>query len=504
MHSILQSKIIYFGLAILYAVFLYQIASMGMQLHLLALIVCCVVLFFGIKNPLFGLVFSLVAMNGFFNLVPRGLFEGTIINKTWDLGFFLMIVFGSSLLAQNYKRMNYTPYYLKVFSIFLIICIISFILTIIKYPFPLVDTIRSFRYYLGYLFIPFLLQYLLQAKDGEKALNDLLRILYIISFILLVLYNIQFLTQQTLFLGYVATQSTSSGVSYLRSIPNFLFLCFLFLWFNLTAWFLNKQLFPYGKLYILLCLSATLFTFTRGIYLSVSIMMLLIFSLSLYSKKYNATKSILFGLFGVVLLFTIFIAGYLTPFIERASTIRHATSLSQEEGTMWYRIRLVEDRIKLITKENPIFGLGFVHNKHGYKFGTYIGNFDENIGGPGLGCSDIAWGNIIYQTGWLGFGCFVLFIISINLYFFKILKKQISMYDMPLIDDLFLIELASILELLWMIIHTLTSDAFTGSTQNPALIFAIASFSHILRKQREHKENENIDSNTIFHSRRLH
>jgi len=502
MQALFNSKKFYFSLALLYALLLYQIDTMGLQLQLLIFVAGCFLLFLGIRYPLFGLLFSFAAMDAFFNLIPRQLFADTFINKIWDLGFFSMLVFGSPLLLHKYKKMDNIPFYLKVFSLFLIVSIISFVLTIIKYPFPLVDTIRSFRHRLGYLLIPFLLQYLLQAKDGEKALESLLNVLYIISFILLILYNIQFIIQKSLFLGYSSTQATSYGVSYLRSIPNFLFICYLFLWFNLASLLLNKKLFPYGKLYIFLCLSATLFTFTRGIYLSVLTIIAIIIFLTLYSKKYNTTNIIISILFVGFLSFFVFSSGYLKPFLDRALTIRQAASLSQQKSTMLYRVELVEDRIKLIAKENPLLGLGFVHNKYGYKFGTYRGNFDKNIGGPGLGCADIAWGNIIYQTGWLGVGCFSLFIITMIYYIFVTLRRKLSILDKTKIDKVFLIEFASVLELLRMIFQTLNSDAFTGGgTHNQAIIFAIACFAYMLQKQKEYEKNENINSNTILQSR---
>ena len=195
-------------------------------------------------------------------------------------------------------------------------------------------------------------------------------------------------------------------------------------------------------------------------------------------------------------------AGGLKPFLDRGSTISQSISFSQHKSTMLYRVELVEDRIKLISKGNRLLGLGFVHNKYGYKFGNFRGNFDESIDGPGLGCADIAWGNIIYQTGWLGFGCFSLFIIAISYYLFVILRKRITILDKNKIDKIFLIEFAAVLELLTMIFLTLIGDAFTGgTTQNQALIFTIAGFAYILQKRKEHQKNENINSNTVIQSR---
>ena len=491
MQSLFQSKIFYFSCAVLCTVLFYQIVAMDMLLYLFVVMVVCTISFFGIKYPLFGLLFAFITMNSFFNLIPRQLFSGTFINKTWDLGFFFMIIFGGSLLIKKYKKAEYIPLYLKVFSVFLIICVISFIFTNIKYQFPMIDTFRSFRNYLGYLFIPFFLQYFLQAKDGEKALNKLLQSLYIISFVLLLIYNIQFLIQKQLFHGFNRIQITTYGASYLRSVPNFLFICYFFLWFNLSAWLLNKKLFPLGKCYMVLCFSAILFTFTRGIYISVFMILILIIFLILSSKRYNTTNIIIVSILGVSLFSTVYVAGFLQPFISRASTIGQATFQSERVGTLWYRIGLVDDRIRLINEENPFLGLGFVHNKYGYRFGAFRGNYDEETGGSALGCADIAWGNILYQTGWIGFSSFVLFIIFFMYYVFISLRKRIST---SAVNTILLIELAAVAELLRMIIQTMNGNVFTGNTQNPALIFAIAGFAHILQKGIEQKNSENINS----------
>ena len=502
MQSLFKSKKFYLGSALFYGLFLYEITKMNMQLDLLVLGAGCCILFLGLKYPLFGLLFSFTLMDAFFNLVPRELFANTFINKMWDFGFFSMLVFGCPVLFHNYKKMDNTPFYFKIFTMFLMVSIISFTLTIFKYPFPLIDTIRTFRYRLGYLFILFMLQYLLQAENGKKALETLLNILYKISFILLILYNFQFILQKPLFLGYMSSQTTNYGMSYLRSIPNFLFISYLFLWFNLTALLLNKKLFPYGKLYILLCLSSTLFTFTRGIYLSILIIVAVIVFLTFFSRRYNPTNIIISSILAGSILFSVFLSGNLTPFLDRASTIDQSISGSHDKSTMWYRIGLVEDRIKLIAKENPVFGLGFVHNKYGYKFGKFRGNFDKNIGGPGLGCADIAWGNIIYQTGWLGVGCFLMFIIALIYYIFGSLRKRISITDKTETDKILLIEIAAVLELLRMIFLTLNGDSFTGgSVQNQALIFSIAVFAYILQKQKGHEKNKNINYNPILQSR---
>jgi hypothetical protein len=472
----------------------------GKHVHLFLFTIGIPVLFLGFSFPLIGILLSFSLMNSFFDLLPRQLFEDTTINKFWDFGFITMCIFSVPLLLKKWQKLPSLPFYIKGFSYFLIICSISFILTFYKYAFPFLDTVKTFRYYLGYLFFIIVIIALMNNRESQIAFKRLLIILYYVSFILITLYNIQFLIQRPLFLGYIGEQTTTYGVTYLRSIPNFLFLCYFFLFYNISAWLLNIKLLPFGVLFIILCLSATLFTFTRGLYISVFMVLGTLFYLIITSGKYNLTKILLFSLYSalIILIFSGF--GYLRPFIDRASTIRNASSISEQNDTLSYRISLVEDRINLISRKDPFFGLGFVHNRYGYKFGTFIGNFDESINGSGLDSGDIAWANIIYQTGWVGYAFFSFFIVSLVYYITVTFRKKFFSQKSN-IDNLILLELSAILELLCMVFLTVNGDSFTGSTQNTALIFSISCFSNYLQTNSlNYNNNENFHNNTIIQS----
>lgn len=437
------------------------------------------VLALSIKYPLVGLFFSFSAMSSFFNLIPAQLFSNSFINKTWDIGFVIFIFVSISILVNNTKsfRTIHIPPYFKFFSIYLLICVVSFLFTIVKYPFPILDAIRTFRYQLGYLFIPVLLLYFFNTSETDQTKNFIIvvKAIYYFLFLLLILYIIQFLSQWPIFTGY-SRSFTIAGKSYLRSIPNFFSICFFFLWFNLGAWFTNNRLMPAGKLYVLLCFCAALFTFTRGIYLSVAFTLIMLCYLIFKSHKFNQSRLIVSIIVTFTVLSAALLTGYLNPFLNRVSTISKVTTLNSREDTFRYRLELLRDRINLINHENPFLGLGFIHNKYGYKFGVFNGNYDEDIDGPSLSCADIAWGNIVYRTGWIGFGSFIIFIIITLCYTFIRVNPRIN------VDSLFLFELATLLELIRNIILTLNSEIYTGrSTQNIALLFAVGIFSYSIK-----------------------
>jgi len=469
-----------------YAVFTYQLMIRGLEEKFIVIIISLAALMIGLKFSLMGLFFSLAAMNLFFNLAPGEILQGGVIKKTWDYGFFMMMIFGFSQFISSEKsiRTIKMPFYFKIFIVYLVICVVSFLVTLIKYPFPALDTIRTFRNQLGYLFIPVLLIYFLQAPDKGyvQRLYSFLTPLYYLSFFLLILYVLQFLIQRPIFTGYQSSFSIA-GASYLRSIPQFLFMCYFFLWFNLSAWLTNNEVYYGGKIYIFLCFAATLFTFTRGIYISTALVLTVLVFLILKTKKINPSRLVIAGLIAFPIIAVTVLVGYLTPFFVRAASITQ-TSISGAKGddTFAYRIDLLKDRIKLIRNKNAFIGIGFVHNKYGYRFGSFRGNYDEDIGRSALGCADIAWGNIVYRTGWLGVGTFMCFIISIICFIFSG-----EGYGDKL-DSMALLELAALLVLLGNIVQMMISDSFTGGdTQNNALMFAVALFLYTLRSQKKEK-----------------
>lgn len=476
-----NNLIMYISLG-LYALFTYHTFIRGLEAKLFISMTSAAALMIGIKFPLLGMLFSLAAMNFFFSLAPSELLTGGFIKKTWDFGFFMMLIFGFFQFMQSEKsiRTLKMPFFFKVFLVYLGICVVSFLVTLIKYPFPALDTIRTFRSQLGYLFIPVLLIYFSQAPDHDyvQRLRGFLTPLYYLSFFLLLLYVLQFLIQRPIFTGYQSSFSIA-GASYLRSIPQFLFMCYFFLWFNLAAWLTNNEVYYGGKIYIFLCFAATLFTFTRGIYISTALVLTVLVFLIFKTKKINPSRLFIAGLIAFLIITVTVLVGYLTPFFVRAASIAQ-TSISGAKGddTFAYRIDLLKDRIKLIRNKNAFIGLGFVHNKYGYRFGSFRGNYDEDIGRSGLGCADIAWGNIVYRTGWLGVGAFICFIISIIIFIFKDVNYKDKL------DTTALLEISALLVVLGNIVQMMIGDSFTGGdTQNNALMLAIAIFLYALRSQ---------------------
>lgn len=467
----LKKNSFYISFAFIYIFIIVQITLFELQISYLIFLSAGVLLIIGIRYPLIGILFSFSAINSFFNLIPRTILQSSIINKTWDFGFFYLLVIGVFATYRNWHKYIdiKIPLYFRFFLIYILVFFVSFVFTIAKYPFPLIDAIRTFRYHFGYLFTPILIFYF-TSKNGKLNSNNFdlfLKILYYISFALLSIYIFQFLTKIKIFHGY-NREFNIQGMSFLRSIPNFLSISYFFLWFNISAWFTDKKMYPAGVVYIAICLLSTFFTFTRGIYLSVVFSLCFLIALLVFKKTLSNVRVIASVIVILTVIFTASFTEYLNPFFMRFSTIELAT-VNKKQSTLWYRVNLIKDRIKITNRENVYLGLGFVHNKYGHLFGKFIGNYDEDSRGPSLECADIAFGNIIYRTGWIGIFIFTLFAVFTFIY----LVSRFRLFGS--LNQTEILEIAAILEIIRNIIQMVYSDAFTGNTiHNQALLFGIS------------------------------
>jgi hypothetical protein len=443
----------------------------------LLLIACAilVLLVVGYKNLLLGLIIAIALMNNAFDLLPSELFSGSFLNKTWDFGFIYFLLITAKFFPSVFRqKIKILPLFIKCFYIFLGVVILSFILSLVSLHDPFIDTFRAFRAYLGYILIPLFIA--IFDKNSTTTLSPvfykLLNLCSYVCLFLLFLYNLQFSLQHQFFFGYQGEFSSTSGSSYLRSIPLFLLISYFFFWQFLAQWLTGEKLHPWKIAYILLSCTATMFTFTRGHYVSILLLILLLPVLLIKNRMINPAR------FTLILVLTIFIgAGALTtsfaqPFIERFISTTADIQGTERESTSNYRLQLVEDRYKIIQKHGLLWGVGFVHPKYAFfRYGPFKGNYSENRI-PTIWCADIAWGNIIYQTGIVGIGTFLLYVVA--LLFF--IAKQLSRYQ----GQLFILQLACCLELLRSILGMFNGPIYTYQTQNVALILGISAYLHIL------------------------
>lgn len=156
----------------------------------------------GQKDIAFGLFTTFVIMNNFYDLIPNQIFSNNLLNKLSDFGFIYMVIVTATFIPHVFlKRDQKIPVFVKWFYLFLFVVVVSFIVSLLSLPYPIVDTFRAFRVYLGYSFLPLLI--VIFDKDSSPNLsitfNKLIRFISYISFVLLILYNLQFLLQHQFF-----------------------------------------------------------------------------------------------------------------------------------------------------------------------------------------------------------------------------------------------------------------------------------------------------------------
>jgi len=435
--------------------------SISLELSLHYFLFVLILLVIGFINPVIGIVLAYSLMNNLFDLFPSIVFEDLPINKMWDFGFILIIIYSFPIFIRDYKPFRIWPTYLKFLFLFLGICLLSFLYTVFSYKYPAVDALRTVRPYFGYLTFFIFLQYFQQKGDNAKRFFN---ILYFISFGLLILYNIQFVIQKQIFFGYQQIISINK-TEILRSIPNFMEVSFLFMWYNMAALLQGRPQLKFAKIYLILSFLATIFTFTRGLYISIgfgaSVLILILF----FQRKIFL-KRMLF-LQHLVIFFVIITSGtsYFQPFIERTFSIKDALFTRRDDSTIGFRLSILQNRVEMVMTQNPYIGIGFVHNKYGKDFGRFLGSNYEPIEGPALWSSDIAWANIIYQTGFLGFVSFLLFALYL-------LKRYPRGMTNGKTDFTILLEYSVYIELIRNILMMFVSAVFTDNTQNIALLLS--------------------------------
>lgn len=430
----------------------------------------------GLRNITFGLVITLAIMNNFYDLLPATILSGGTLSKLWDFGFIYMVIVSAQFIPYTFvKRDEAIPLFVKSFYLFLFIIIISFIVSLISLPYPFIDILRASRSYLGYLLIPLLIAILDKNHPAKLSatFNRLIRFISYMCFALLILYNLQYLLQHQFFFGYEGVYR-SSGREFIRSIPIFLMFSYFFFWLFLAQW-LNGQRLAYWKtLYVVLSCSATLFTFTRGLYVAIILLVLLLLFFMAKIKSVNMARFSISLLLTLLIAFGLFLSSLAAPYYERLLSVSSDIQAGND-GTSGYRRRLVEERINIIKKHNPLLGIGFVHPKYAYyDYGPFTGN---HMPGelPTIWCADIAWANIIYQTGILGVATFVLFIITLLLF----VVRQIPRYK----GELLFLQLASCFELLRNILSMFNGATYTYQTQNIALFIGISAYLHIVHSR---------------------
>jgi len=261
-----------------------------------------------------------------------------------------------------------------------------------------------------------------------------------------------------------------------------MFVSYMFFWYNLAAWLQGKPMLKYGKIFNLLAITGIMISFARGFYLSFSLATFLLLFI-LFLQRTVLLKRMLLSLL-LVVYFILFasVSDYFWPVIERTASIKTAILTEIDRSTFGYRLKILESRCEMTMDRNPLLGIGFVHNKYGGDFGKFPGNYNEATGSPSLWSADIAWANIIYQTGLIGLASFLLFVFCLLWKYPRVIPGQKNFTN--------LLELAVYVELARNILNMFISASFTSNTQNIALLLTFLVYKLYSQQRQGRRTNE--------------
>jgi O-antigen ligase len=320
-----------------------------------------------------------------------------------DITIILFTFYGIAKLKFNFKKI---PPHIKIGFIFLLICLLSLLLTPLhlqpnEYLVSISYTVRIFFYIL----FGFLYHLNIFPKIEENIENILiysgtgLAILGLLQFIFLP--DLKFLTS----LGW--------DPHYFRTVSTFLDPNFAGAFFTLTLIILlSKDILKKKYLVLfLLVFIALLTTFSRSSYL--------MFLVSGFTLAFLNKNKKMIGI--VILLFCILIAGFqiYTQLISKPRNINREESAS-------YRINTWQQGLTVFQK-SPVLGVGF--NSYKYSLKEYKLADDQFLNSHGATSNDSSLLFVASTTGIIGVICYLYFLLNLyinkNTQFNKIVKAGI-------------------------------------------------------------------------------
>lgn len=425
---------------------------------------------FLIVPPPYKVLAAFVVSLNMFNLAPSEL-HGI---KCWDIGALLFFVATIELYFRT-KPLNIgLPFENSVFLVFMGYLLLVFLVSLFQYP--VISTIQAARQMvLGYCSI---FTFSLLFRD-DRYFDRFLQGLFWLVFAGIIVHIIQYFSKVQILAGY-----QNEYLDGIRSIPVFIYIAPLF-FFAAIIKFMSGIRPGLVDIAFAACTTVSfLLTFTRGIYLMLVIITILLLAiLSRYGRlrmnRLLATTVILY-----LLVLIVVPTGLLGPVFARweegvqsLGTVK-SENADEETDTFSMRLLLLEERMAMIEKKNPITGFGFIHEEIAKKTLRWrIGTGDRVS--IGFASGDIAWANLVIYTGYGGTLIFSAWAIS---FLFSLPPRaQLS----PATDNPPLVYmLAAYLGTLALLILMLNSSMFTTIVQIPC--FTIAAYRRCRQALEEH------------------
>jgi len=432
----------------------------------------------GIK---YKILIALFVMSSCFGLVEH-IVHGIDL---WDVGIvMLLIVYGQLWLSNNRKPVE-KPLYEGILIVFIGWMLIEFAWSLFHYP--IVPTIKAARQLLlGYMtyfvFVSFF-------KSRDYDLDPFFRVFFRVTFFFVIL----FLAATALHIQDLHSLSRDyEGVT--RTLPVFINYAFLFTWLLLVRYFSGEKLSIAERVYLVLMVIVIMLTYTRSLYFAVAIIFCMTLSVLARDGKLQLTRLMIFSIISCLAFALMFSTGKLDKMISRTMTGlelisgevgQNAVERKKLDNTYTGRIDIIKERFAMVLRYNPLMGYGFVHDdiahnqlklrprsgsirpeKYDYK---YTDRFQLTIYS-----ADVTWGNILINTGITGFVILMVFIISISV-------TQLKRYYNG--GEMYYYQCAFFLQIIYIIISTLSSDAMNGNVQIFCLF--LAGYTVCLKDQKK-------------------
>ena len=344
--------------------------------------------------------------------------------KTGDCAVIYTIIGNLNLLAKSQWKLpkfKFIPYYI----LFLLFFLCDIVFSIVHYELSVFQVIQGSRSYFLFLSLPIL------VSCEINVLTKVFRLLFYVCFATSVLYILQILVFRTPLMpySYAWEYDSTTGLPRLYNVPENLIL-FLTLTFTYPEYLK-------GKINVNACLfifiTALLCTLGRsGVFANLAILFL---TLLFTGKVKKIAKTMLLLIIMALplsdLMLNRFNEGKTSEDMQVVMSGDFTDGYSDGQ-TFAYRMAWCYERIVYLI-DRPIgeqfFGLGLCSEsqpwvrKH-YDFAVAIPN--ENTGErTQLGTGDIAYGNMITRLGFLGTAIYILFVISLTSFFWKVRKQNI-------------------------------------------------------------------------------
>lgn len=428
---------------------------------------------------------SFIVMSQGFDLLPQIVY-GYLV---WDVGAAMLLAAAIQLAFKRGSEPKLRAVSLTVLRIFIVWLILTLAYSVLVYGYPLVNSLKTSRHMIiGYLSI-FIFLRLFQTD--KKALTLFTKWLYILTYVLLILAVLQFISGTRIFYGLIIEYKGA-----VRYLPVFLPICLFYLWVILSKWFRGTIVKSHELVYGVLVFIVVATTYTRGIYLAGLISFIIMLFILEVRGRLKPSSAIVFAALMLVSVAAVIGSGVADRVIGRATSaldvLMAKRGTESDVDTFTGRLRLVEERMILVSDHNPFVGFGFLHEedvspslRSRFRYGSviYTPAMKEKYAGGhpyvlALYSADIGWANIVVNSGFVGSGLLLLFIVTLILSY----KKENK------IDPTFSnYRVAFFVETITLLLLMFNGNTFTNNVHIPA--FMIGGYLYCNAKKRMEVDN---------------